>query len=140
MPAEPESAAERTIAVVGASANRAKFGNKCVRAYAAEGWTVVPVHPSESEIEGLPAAATLAEAARTAKTVDRISFYLPPSLTHALLADAAAIAIALPGKTTVWLNPGSYNGAALAEAERLGLAAVAECSIVDIGRSPSEFA
>lgn len=36
---------KRTIAIVGASADRAKFGNKAVRAYAEEGWEVWPVNP-----------------------------------------------------------------------------------------------
>ena len=52
-----------TIAVLGASRDRDKYGNKCVRAYLDEGWEVFPVNPNESEIEGLPATARLADVA-----------------------------------------------------------------------------
>jgi hypothetical protein len=44
----------RTIAIVGASADRAKFGNKAVRAYVRQGFTVWPVNLKETTIEGLP--------------------------------------------------------------------------------------
>src|SRR5258708_38606616 len=43
-----------TIAIIGASADRGKFGNKAVRAYASQGYTVYPVHPRENVIESHP--------------------------------------------------------------------------------------
>ena len=42
----------QTVAVIGASADRSKFGNKAVRAFRAQGWTVVPVNPRGGDIEG----------------------------------------------------------------------------------------
>jgi len=135
----------KTIAVLGASANRRKFGNKCVRAYLETGWRVYPVHPAEREIEGLPAWRTLAE---VPARLDRISVYLPPPTTLALLPEIARAAGAAAGAgagatgeaTEVWFNPGAADAAVLAEAGRLGIAARPGCSIVDIGRLPSEFA
>ena len=44
----------KTIAIIGASADRAKFGNKAVRAFLQQGYTVYPVNPKETRIEGLP--------------------------------------------------------------------------------------
>jgi predicted CoA-binding protein len=122
----------KTIAVVGASADRRKFGNKCVRAYHEAGYEVFPVHPSEREIEGLPAYANLSEV--PAAPLDVISVYLAPPVTLAVLPEIAGAAA-----RRVWFNPGSADGAVLAEARRLGIAARPGCSIVDIGRSPSEF-
>ena len=58
------------IAVVGASSARHKFGNKCVRAYAEAGWNVYPIHPTETEIEGLPA---YPEVARVPVELDRVT-------------------------------------------------------------------
>ncbi len=121
----------KTIAVVGASADRHKYGNKCVRAYREAGFAVFPVHPSEREIEGLAAYASLAQ---VPAPLDVISVYLPPPVTLALLPEIAG-----SGAHRVWFNPGSADGAVLAEARRLGIAAHPGCSIVDIGRSPGEF-
>jgi predicted CoA-binding protein len=121
----------KTIAVVGASADRRKFGNKCVRAYRDAGYQVYPVNPAESRIEGLPACRSLAE---VPVPLDRISVYLPPPVTLALLPEIAGRAA-----REVWFNPGSADGTVLAEARRLGIAAVPGCSIVDIGRSPSDY-
>ena len=44
-----------TVAILGASADRSKFGNKAVRAFLARGYTVYPVNPKGGEIEGLAA-------------------------------------------------------------------------------------
>ena len=38
--------------VVGASANRDKYGNKVLRCYIQNGYRVIPVNPKEKEIEG----------------------------------------------------------------------------------------
>src|SRR5579872_3142589 len=46
---------KRTVAIIGASSDRAKFGNKAVRAFQQQGHTVFPVNLKEPEIEGLPA-------------------------------------------------------------------------------------
>lgn len=121
----------KTIAVLGASANRSKYGNKCVRAYKTAGWEVWPVHPSEPEIEGLKAWSSLAE---VPAELDRISVYLPPALTLRLLPEMAR-----KGAGEVWLNPGSADEGVIEEARRLGLRVRPGCSIVDIGMSPGQF-
>jgi predicted CoA-binding protein len=127
----------KTIAVVGASADRHKFGNKCVRAYRDAGYQVYPVNLAEREIEGLPVFRTLAD---VPAPLERISVYLPPPLTLALLpAIARAATAGSAAGAEVWFNPGSADGAVIAEARRLGIAARPGCSIVDIGRLPSEF-
>jgi len=133
----------KTIAVLGASSSRQKFGNKCVRAYRDAGYEVYPVNPSERMIEGLPVFRTLAE---VPAPLERISVYLPPQITLALLpAIARAVTAGSAGSagsaagTEVWFNPGSADGAVLAEARRLGIAARPGCSIVDIGRRPGEY-
>jgi predicted CoA-binding protein len=133
----------KTIAVLGASADRHKFGNKCVRAYRDVGYKVYPVNPAEREIEGLPVFPTLGE---VPAPVDRISVYLPPAVTLSLLPAIAlaAAAGATPGAAgataaEVWFNPGSADGAVLAEARRLGIAARPGCSIVDVGKRPGEY-
>ena len=46
------------VAVIGASNDRAKYGNRAVRAYKRQGWTVYPVNPGLATVEGLPSFAT----------------------------------------------------------------------------------
>ncbi len=121
----------KSVAILGASKDRAKFGNKSVRAHLAAGYEVLPIHPKEAEIEGL---ATYPNLGALPHPVERISVYLPPPVALALLPE-----IARAGAREVWFNPGAADPAVLAEARRLGVAAIDGCSIVDLGLSPSEF-
>lgn len=120
-----------TVAIVGASRDHRKFGNKAVRAYRSAGWRVIPVNPEAEEIEGIPAVASLAE---IGESVDRVSVYLPPATTRELLPSMADVE-----PDEVWLNPGAADAATVEEGRRLGLPIVEGCSIVDIGKRPAEF-
>ena len=84
-------------------------------------------HPT-SRLTAYPALAALPH------PVERISVYLPPSVALGLLPE-----IARAGAREVWFNPGAADAAVLAEAKRLGIAAIDGCSIVDLGLSPSDF-
>ena len=44
---------KKVVAVIGASSDRNKFGNRAVRAFQAQGYTVVPINPHEADVEGL---------------------------------------------------------------------------------------
>jgi len=118
----------KTIAILGASADRNKFGNKAVRAFAQSGYTVYPVNPKETQIEGLPAFRRLAE---VPVRPNLISVYLPPPVLLKVLPEIAA-----KGCDELWLNPGTESAEVLAAAERLGLNVIQACSIVGIGIEP----
>jgi predicted CoA-binding protein len=118
-----------TIAVVGASSDRRKFGNRAVRAYARAGYEVFPVHPREDFIEGLRAYRSVKDV--PAAELDRVSVYLPPGVAAAALDDIAG----KPARQ-VWFNPGADSPEVLAAARALGLNVIAGCSILDVGVDP----
>ena len=122
-----------TIAILGASTDRSKFGNKAVRAFVARGYDVYPVNPKADEIEGLKAYSSLAAIPSDVK-LDRISLYLPPAVGLKVLPEIAA-----RGCGELWLNPGSESDELVAAADAQGLNVVQACSIVDIGMSPHQF-
>jgi uncharacterized protein len=111
-----------SIAIIGASSDRHKFGNRAIHAYRAQGWTVFPVHPKESVIEGLPAHRSISD---VPGPVDRASLYVPPAVGMELLS-----AIKAHGAKELWVNPGSGSPELVARAEQLGLVVVEACSIV----------
>ena len=49
----------KVVAVVGASSDRRKFGNRALRAFRQQGYTVVPINPHETEVEGVRAYASV---------------------------------------------------------------------------------
>ena len=121
-----------TVAILGASADRSKFGNKSVRAHQQMGYTVYPVNPKGGEIEGLTAYRSLAEV--PAGKLDRISMYLPPAVGLKALDEIAA-----RGCDELWLNPGSDSPEVVEKARKLGLNVVQACSIVGVGIHPSSL-
>jgi len=120
-----------TIAIIGASTDRQKYGNKAVRAFQQQGYKVYPVNPNAAEIEGLPAFKTIRDIPVKPQMV---SVYLPPPVLLKILPDIAA-----RGCDELWLNPGAESDEVLAEAQRLGLNVVQACSIVGVGVSPRDL-
>lgn len=121
----------KTVAVIGASNDRNKFGNKAVRAFRQRGYKVYPVNPKETEIEGLPAFKSIGDVPVRPQMV---SIYLPPPVLVKVLPEIAA-----RGCDELWLNPGAESDNVLAEAEKLGLKVVQACSILGVGVSPDEL-
>ncbi|MHC1770041.1 MAG: CoA-binding protein [Verrucomicrobiia bacterium] len=121
----------RTVAVIGASSNRNKFGNKAVRAYREQGYTVYPVNLTEAQVEGEAAYRTILD---VPERPDRVTVYIPPQDLVKILPD-----IAVKGCSELWLNPGAESPEVVAEAKRLGLNVVEACSILDLGVSPHEM-
>lgn len=109
--------AGRTFAVVGASRDRGKFGNRVLRHYLARGKRAIPVHPTEAEVEGLPCVRSLRD---LPEPVDGASVIVPPPRTLRVLDDAVAA-----GVRRLWLQPGAEDDAVLARAAELGLELIA---------------
>ena len=122
---------ELSVALIGASRDRRKYGNKAVRAYQESGFTVFPVHPSEAAIEGLPAFPSLGD---IAEPIDFVSMYVPPAVGLQLLPT-----IAQRKPKEVWLNPGSESDDLIEAAADLHLRCVVACSIEALGLNPADF-
>lgn len=121
-----------TVAVIGASPDRRKFGNKSVRAHQLAGYRVFPAHPTEPTVEGLPAFRSVAEI--PVDRLDRVTIYLPPAVGLKVLPEIAA-----KPAGEVWLNPGADAPEVVARARELGLNVVVGCSIVNVGVNPHEL-
>jgi uncharacterized protein len=118
----------KVVAVVGASSNRRKFGNRALRAFREQGYTVVPINPHETEVEGLKAYASVLD---VPGTIDMASLYVPPDIGEQVIAE-----IAQKGIAEVWLNPGAESDALIARARALRIQPIVACSIVAIGENP----
>jgi predicted CoA-binding protein len=121
----------KTVAVVGASSDRHKFGNKAVRAFQAEGYAVIPINPHEAQVEGLT---TYASVLDVPGPIDMATVYVQPDVALRLLPEFEQ-----KGIGEIWINPGAESDALLADARRRRLNVIAACSIVAIGRSPYSF-
>jgi len=115
-------------AVVGASRDRAKYGNKVLRCYVAAGKTPVhPVNPREERIEGLPAFARLAE---LPERPHGVSIITPPEVTEEIVSEAVELGI-----RHLWMQPGAESPRALDVARAAGLEVIAggPCLLVVLG-------
>ena len=116
---------KKTVVVLGASPDPAKFGNRAVRAYKARGYDVFPVNPTAAEIENLPVFKSISD---VPVRPDLVSVYLRPAILLPILSEIAA-----KGCDELWLNPGTESPRVLAEAERLGLNVIQACSLIALG-------
>jgi predicted CoA-binding protein len=121
----------KTVAVIGASSDRRKFGNKALRAFQAEGYRVIPINPNEREVEGLP---TYGSVLDVPESIDMATVYVQPDVALRLLSEFERKKI-----PEIWVNPGAESDELLADARRRKLNVIAACSIIGIGRSPSSF-
>ena len=121
----------KTVAVVGASSDRKKFGNKALRAFVAEGYRVIPVNPNEAQVEGLP---TYASVLDVPGAIDMATVYVQPDVTLRLLDEFER-----KGIPEIWVNPGAEDDSVMSEARRRKMNVIFACSIIGIGRHPGEF-
>lgn len=121
----------KTVAIIGASPNRHKFGNKALRAFREAGYRAIPITPNHAEVEGANAYASVLD---YPGTFDMASMYVPPHVGETVIDS-----LAKKGITEVWFNPGSESDRLIARARALGLQPIEACSIIGIGMSPGVF-
>jgi predicted CoA-binding protein len=130
-PAKSAKSAKPTVAVIGASSNRGKYGNKAVRAFRNQGYRVIPINPAETEVEGERAYRSVLD---YPKAIEEATMYVPPRVGVKVLDE-----LAKKGVRTVWLNPGAGGPDLMRRAATLGLEVLAACSIRGIGEDPGNY-
>lgn len=105
------------FAVVGASQDRSKYGNKVLRAYQQNDLTVYPINPRAEEVEGLACHADLNS---LPETIHGVSIITPPTVTERLVEQVEAAGI-----RHIWMQPGAESDRAVERAESLGLNVIA---------------
>jgi predicted CoA-binding protein len=118
----------KVVAVIGASSDRRKFGNRAVRAYRRQGYTVVPINPNETQVEGLK---TYRSVLDVPGEIDIATFYVPPAVGEKVMPEVARKKI-----PEVWLNPGSESDALIRLSRSLHVEPILACSILGIGENP----
>jgi uncharacterized protein len=121
----------KTVAIVGASPDRHKFGNKALRAFRQAGYNAIPITPNHQQVEGAQAFASVVD---YPGHIDLASVYVPREVGVEIVDSLAQKGIA-----EVWLNPGADAPEVVARARTLGLRPILACSIIGIGLSPSQF-
>ena len=119
--------ASPSFGVVGASADRAKYGNKVLRRYLQHGLKAIPIHPKESQIEGQ---AVLASVAQLPPETHSISVITSPAVTERIVDQAIS-----KGIQNIWMQPGAESAAAVRKAEAAGINVIADgsCILVELG-------
>lgn len=114
----------RIWAIVGATNDSTKFGNKIFKNMRSAGYTVYPVNPRAQTVEGEKAYPDLASLPEKPQVVDIV---IPPSLVSPVLEEAAKLGIEL-----VWMQPGAESEAAISKADELGLKAIYNaCAMIE---------
>jgi predicted CoA-binding protein len=116
-----------SFAVVGASCDRAKYGNKVLRCYQQHGLPVVGVHPKLSACEGAAVHPSLAVVPGAPRPVSVVA---PPAAAAGIVQDAIAA-----GCRHLWFQPGAEEAGAIAAARAAGLSVIADgsCVLVALG-------
>jgi predicted CoA-binding protein len=118
--------ASKRFAVVGASQDREKYGNKVLRVYLQNNREVVPINPTAAEVEGLAAYRDLAS---VPGTIDAVSIITPPAITERVVGDAIA-----RGIKHIWMQPGAESQKAIQAAQAAGVNVIASgpCILVSL--------
>jgi predicted CoA-binding protein len=119
--------ASPAFGVVGASADRHKFGNKVLRCYRQHGRKAYPINPRESEIEEVPCIAAITDLPPEVKSISMIT---PPQVTEKLVPLAIE-----KGIENIWMQPGaeSPEAVSLCRQNNINVIADGSCILVVLG-------
>jgi hypothetical protein len=121
----------KSVAILGASTDRTKFGNKAVRAFRDRGFRVYPINAKVAMVEEIAAFPTV-QALPVRPEI--VSVYLPPAVLLQLLPGLSS-----GGFGELWLNPGTDTPEVLSAARELKIPFVQACSLIRMGVNPSDY-
>lgn len=119
------------IAIVGATDNPHKFGNRIYRNLQSKGYGLYPVNPVKDVVEGDPTFATLAD---LPEAPDIIDFVVPPTRTLRILEEAREL-----GYMQVWIQPGAESADVVRYLDEHGFTYIVDdCIMVRSAHRPIE--
>lgn len=112
------------VALIGATDNPIKYGNRIFRNLSGKGISVLPVSRGCSTIEGVEAFARLAD---LPERPDIVNVVVPPDQGADIVQQVADL-----GWDNIWFQPGAESGAASALARKLGISVLDDgsCTMV----------
>lgn len=117
----------KSVAVVGASRDRDKYGNIVFRRLLSLGLRAYPVNPGAETIEGFRSYPSLAD---LPERVEGVVIVVPPRETERVVREAAAAGI-----PAIWLQPGAESRETVRFCEAEGLCLVWNaCILVESSR------
>jgi predicted CoA-binding protein len=100
-----EFMAQKKFAIVGATDNPKKYGNKIFKNLKSRGYEVYPVNPRLEEIEGVKCYKSLSE---IPVKVDVVDIVVPPHITEKIVEECKKL-----GLSRVWIQPGAESEKAI---------------------------
>ena len=113
---------KKRFAVVGATDNPSKYGNRIVKNLKSRGYEVYPVNPRLKQVEGLDCYAGLAD---IPAPVDVVDFVVPPEATEETLKQCKEL-----GLERIWLQPGSESDKAIGYCQENDLKVVYDACVM----------
>jgi uncharacterized protein len=124
---QPSDINDKLFAVVGASTDRNKYGNKVLRVFQQNNFNVVPVNPNATTVEGLAAIASISD---LPKPPHAISIITPPRVTENVVEEAILL-----GVQHIWMQPGVDSQIAVSQCKDAGINLIygGPCILVVLG-------
>ncbi len=117
-----EMLAQKNWAVIGASPDPSRYGNKIIKKLKNGGYNIFPINPKYDEIEGLKSYAKLAD---IAEEVDCISMVVNKEIATKAVEEAAEKKVKY-----IWFQPNTYNAEIVQKAEDKGILTVYDTCIL----------
>jgi predicted CoA-binding protein len=124
-----------TVAVIGASNDQRKFGNKAVRAFLRAGYKVIAVNPKLATVGGkVEGCDTYGTVLDVPHDIDLATLYVPPDIGEDVISSIAEKKI-----SELWVNPGAESRKLIERSRQQGIVVREQCSIIAIGQSPADY-